>query len=718
MSVPEVDASEAQYRGPGTMPLLRMTLLGGFRVEHADALNVVSGWPRRSAKTLIKLLAAYPDHAMHREQIIEVLWPGAAVNSALNSFGKALHAARHALEPELARRQDSAYLRLTDGMLFLNTDHVRVDADRFEQLAEAALSRGDVTAYEVALAAYSGELLPEDLYASWCADRRSSLAELHIRLLLGAAESLEVRGAYDKAAGHLREILRQDPAREVAHQRLMRVYTGMGTPEQAIRQFQLCEDVLQRELGLPPQRETVSLYHDILASRLPGQTSMRGPDSAPAGPRGPRPGAAAGGVNPGGPFVGRQRAVQRLADQLARHDDGRSGMVVITGETGVGKTRLLEEFAAEAAGEGALVLWGGRGAHANQFACGPFAVALEGYADGRTEPERRGLAHCYPALTRFVPSLGLAGDVPATTADLRTYHAELIATIVRLLTDLARTRPVLIALGDLHGADPVSLDLVRYLAHLAMRRPLLMVGAVRDEELAADIGLRQMVEAMTRARVCLRIDLCCLSRRSCDQYVQAALGPDHISGELLEQIYLRSRGNPLFIGEIVREIGAYGAAARTSAGAREGLAVAESAPARARARMATRLASMDETLRRVLGLAAAAGETEISLSNLRTGAAALDPPVAGAALFDALDRALQMRLLEERSAGYAFRHPFVRSALFGCLPRHRRDEFQAAITAPLAAAGIRPDTLAGIGARRPRSAGSRREEHWNARRPC
>jgi hypothetical protein len=92
-----------------------------------------------------------------------------------------------------------------------------------------------------------------------------------------------------------------------------------------------------------------------------------------------------------------------------------------------------------------------------------------------------------------------------------------------------------------------------------------------------------------------------------------------------------------------------------------------------------RLALMDEPLRRVLGLVAAAGATEISLSRLRAGAAALEPPLPVPALFDALDDALRSRLLEERDEGYAFRHPFVCSAVHDCLPRHRREEFRAAL---------------------------------------
>src|SRR5690348_3961498 len=167
---------------------LHLRLLGGFRAERVDSVNLACAWPRRSAKTLTKLLATCPGHAMHREQIVEALWPEVDLDSALNTFGKALHAARHALEPELPPRRCSHYLRLTDGMLALDTERVVIDADRFEQVAEDALRRRQVEAYEAALAVYTGELLPEDRYEDWCTERRALLAELRAKLLLGLAD--------------------------------------------------------------------------------------------------------------------------------------------------------------------------------------------------------------------------------------------------------------------------------------------------------------------------------------------------------------------------------------------------------------------------------------------------------------------------------------------------------------------------------------------------
>ena len=671
-------AAQAQYPAPGAIAALRVRLLGGFCVEHIDDGHAVSDWPRRPAKTVIKLLALQPGHALHREQIIDVLWPDADAESALNSFGKALHAARHALEPGLPRRQDSAYLRLADAMLSLNIEHVTVDVDRFEQLAEDAIRRGDITAYEAALASYGGELLPEDRYESWCSERRSVLAELHVRLLLGMAEVLEQRGGQNEAADRLRDVLRQDPTREVVHRQLMLLYARMGTPDQAVRQFHICEAVLRRELDLAPQPETVSLFDDILTGRLSPQPSQRDRDQNRVDLRRSSPGQTANGRL----FVGRERVIQRMLAQLFRRDEAQAGMIMVGGEAGVGKTRLLEEFANQAREQGAVTLCGGRGAHASQFACGPFAVALEDFAARQSERERAELASEYPALTRFVPSLGSGIPGPDPASDLRDYHLDLIPSIVQFLTDLARNQPVLLVLGDLHEADAVGLDLIRYLAHLTVRMPLLLVGALRDPDIEAGAALRRMIEAMTRERLWLRIDLHCLSRRATGQLVHAMLPGVRLSDDLLAEIYAQSRGNPRFVRELVDGIGSSGDPALATEGDQcSSRQLTARLKTRALALTAMQLDLMDEPLRRLLGLAAAVGTTEISLSQLRDGAAALEPPVAVPVLLDALDRALRMRLLEERDGGYAFRHPVVRSALYDCLPRHRRDEFRAALGA-------------------------------------
>jgi DNA-binding SARP family transcriptional activator len=652
-------------------PTLRVGLLGGFRVERADTGPLDCEWPRRSAKTLTKLLATYPGHALHREQIMEILWPGIGVGSALNSFGKALHAARHALEPELPPRRYSTYLRLTDSMLTLDTHHVDIDADRFERMGENALRHGDIAAYGSALAVYEGELLPEDRYEDWCVERRTSLAELRVRLLLRLAEALEGSGAYSESADRLREALCTDPTREDAHRRLIRLWAEIGNRDRAVRQFHVCTEALL-ELGLVPQQETVLLYQDVVANRVP--IRGRGPEPVETGSHLP-PASVAPGDSP---FVGREPVLAYLRAQLGRVD-GRAGMVLLAGEAGVGKTRLLEVLASEASREGAAVLWGGVGSHVSQVPYGPLAVALEGFVSGRPEDERHRLARSYPVLAQLVPSLA-TNTRPPPVEKSRADQLDFLLAIVRLLTDLASTGPVLLVVGDLHGADPVSLDVLHYFAHLARQRRWLMVGTIREAELQAASRLGQTLETMVREGLCVKVELPCLSRAGCDELAQALCPERVIDQHVLEQIYTRSGGNPLFIEEIVQRTHECSAPPLTNGGWHRPSQSEAGVPARVRALVATQLRPLNETVRRVLELTAAGGAPEISLNELLTAAGTLEPPVSADALFDALDHALQVDILQERDNGYAFRHPLVRSALNEALSKHRREQLRAAIS--------------------------------------
>jgi predicted ATPase len=135
-------------------------------------------------------------------------------------------------------------------------------------------------------------------------------------------------------------------------------------------------------------------------------------------------------------------------------------------------------------------------------------------------------------------------------------------------------------------------------------------------------------------------------------------------------------------GELVLDDGSWRPAAAPSA----------CVPARVRALVGLRVAPMEESARRVLALAAAASGLEISLTDLRTSGAALRPPVSDAAIFNALDRALQNRILEERNDAYTFRHPLVRSALYEDLSKHRRDELHAALGRSRASEPVRAAT--------------------------
>jgi predicted ATPase len=352
-------------------------------------------------------------------------------------------------------------------------------------------------------------------------------------------------------------------------------------------------------------------------------------------------------------------------------------MIVVTGEAGVGKTRLVKDLASEARRHGAAVLSGGSGAHDNHLAYGPFAVALEGYVASRPDAERSDLAQRFPPLVHFVPSLGIGSEIQPLT-DRSADELYVAPAIVRLLTDLARVQPVLLVLGDLHDLHPSSLDLLEYLAQLATQRRWLIVGTRREEGLEGGAELSRMVDTTEREGLCLQVELQPLDRSDCAQLVRALLPGGCVDDAFVGHVYARSLGNPLFVEELVSEMRARGELILTKGLWRAVTSLGAWVPARVRALVALRVAPMEQSVRRVLALAAANG-MEISLSDLRTGGAALHPPVSDVALFNALDRALAIRILEERDDSYAFRHPLVRSALYEDLSKHRRDELHAAL---------------------------------------
>ncbi len=111
-------------RSGATPSVLRLYLLGGFRAECAGEMVPEGAWSRRSAKALVKLLATTPAHRLPRDQVLDLLWPDLSPESAASALRKALHFARHALEPALPPRGDSAYLLLHDDIIALAPDLV------------------------------------------------------------------------------------------------------------------------------------------------------------------------------------------------------------------------------------------------------------------------------------------------------------------------------------------------------------------------------------------------------------------------------------------------------------------------------------------------------------------------------------------------------------------------------------------------------------------
>jgi DNA-binding SARP family transcriptional activator len=209
-----------------------VTLMGGFGVGVDGVPTARRGWARRNTAALVKVLALAPGHHLHREHVMDLLWPDEPPEVCGPRLHKAAHYARRA-----AGRRDAIVLRNDVVWLFPGCE-VTVDAIRFEQLARVAVAEGDAHAAREALAWYRGELLPGDRYEAWAADRRELL---HLRRL----DVLRV-------AGEWRELAELDQTDEEANVQLMRRHLAAGDAAAAIRQYEHLERTLERELAATP----------------------------------------------------------------------------------------------------------------------------------------------------------------------------------------------------------------------------------------------------------------------------------------------------------------------------------------------------------------------------------------------------------------------------------------------------------------------------------
>ena len=233
---------------------LRIYVLGGFRAEVGGRPVAEDAWRRSGAAALVKLLAVTPGHRMHREQLIDVLWPDLDLAAGARRLTKALHFARRAVA--------AGQVRLRDDLLSLEADDLWVDVDAFESAAQ----RGDT---EQALALYVGDLLPENRFDQWAEPRRVQLRGRVVRLLLDQGIDREQGGDHRGAIASLERLVGIDPVHEEAYAHLMRLAAVEGERHVAVRWYGHLVKSLREELGVEPNDELRRLYADIVSGRLP-----------------------------------------------------------------------------------------------------------------------------------------------------------------------------------------------------------------------------------------------------------------------------------------------------------------------------------------------------------------------------------------------------------------------------------------------------------------
>lgn len=484
------------------MARVTLRLLGGFEARIASGPPLV--FPTRKTQALLAYLALAAGTAQPRDKLTALLWGDSGDRQARHSLRQALSTLRKVVA-------------LVEGEhVTLEADAVRVDAGEFE----ARVQQGTPEALERAMELYRGDLLEglavrEAGFEEWLLAERERLRELALQALARLVTVHDKRGAVDAAIRAAQRLLALDPLQEVAHRALMRLYARDGRRGAALRQYQACLDVLQRELGTEPEPRTREIYHELLRRPAPE-------GAAPPASR------AVGSPPPGGVMIGRDDELARLRTALVDAAQGRGSVAAIVGEAGAGKSRLVAELASLAEREGARVITGRAWEMEGALPLGPWIDAMQ--------------------LSQSLPSLAETRTSGEPDDPLRLFEA-----ITQLLSRLASTSPLLAVLEDLHWADEMSVNLLSFVARQVSAWSVLLVVTAREEEITPRLGglLRGLEEAGALVR------LGRLSQAQTEALVRALSQPVRGAPErrLLAQVWALSEGNPFMIVEAVRAAG-------------------------------------------------------------------------------------------------------------------------------------------------------------------
>ncbi|HWH21093.1 MAG TPA: AAA family ATPase [Solirubrobacterales bacterium] len=392
------------------------------------------------------------------------------------------------------------------------------------------------------------------------------------------------------------------------------------------------------------------------------------------------------------PLAGRAAELEKLGALLPRAEGEGRRVALIAGEPGVGKSRLVREFARVAADSGALVLYGACDATA-RAPYGPFVEALDRLTRVIEPDELRDAIGPGVELSRLLPELPALPGRPAqpVAADPDTERHRLHLAVAETLACLSRRRPILLVIEDAHWADRPTLALIRHLARAAWSARLLLLVTYRDESEPPELG--ELLADLRRSEEVVRIRLAGLTGAEVAELVAGAVGADLAPGtrpdpelaELAAAIHDLTSGNAFLVCELWRALAETGAVEVVGGTVRVAAPLAElGTPESVREVVSQRLSRLDPATTELLELAAVGGP-EFELAPIREAAGLPESD-----LLVALRQAIASGMLEEvagRGLGFRFTHELVRRALYDRLSLLRRAELHLRVGEGLEATG-------------------------------
>lgn len=266
----KAESRSADKEGHGDAPLLHIRCFGVFEIQREGTLIAPHQFKRRKALELLKILLIHAGKPVKNETLIEYLWPESEPDAGLNRLHVVVHALRRAIEPHGSAGQPECILSDREHYTFADSPLVWLDLAEFATACtkgREAEERGDllraIEAYDQATRLYRGDLLEDEPFAEWCYLEREYQREVYLGTLQRLADLSARTDNPDRAIGAYLQILHNDPLRESTVRHLMECMWQNGRRSEALRQYELFRQNLQRELEMTPLPET-----ELLAGRL------------------------------------------------------------------------------------------------------------------------------------------------------------------------------------------------------------------------------------------------------------------------------------------------------------------------------------------------------------------------------------------------------------------------------------------------------------------
>jgi len=518
---------------------LRATLFETLRLYAPDGQFVDPGSP--TTRSLIAYLLLNRNRPVDRRRLAFTFWPGATESAARRNLRQYLHHMRNALEP--IDPDGNLILAESSSLQFNSEVEFSIDVESFLHETRPEASSEEI---KHALSLYTGDLL-EDIYDDWCVSERDRLRQVWLETLDRYSQILQGMGKMNEALVVVQKWVNAEPFDENAQRRLMGLYALTGERAKAIQTYHAFAQSLAHELDTEPLPETQALLQSIQNGQIPTDRETLQENHSQR-----RVAIFSPQTFPSLPFIGRQNEIASLEQAYKGAVAGSGRMVLITGEAGIGKTRLLQEYLTlhpEMAGL--------------QSACyeldsmvpfAPLRQALENFSLLNDLANSKIPPRWVTALIPILPELGQIfpyASFPAHQVDSVTMREALVNLIIHL-SETCPQPPLQLILDDLHWADTPTWELLASLTRRVLAIPLLIIGLFRVEDLPAE--RQPLLRTIQRSASLWTLDL---PRFTSHETADLArhIDPQEASNTIfIQRLFQETEGNPFFIVETVRAL--------------------------------------------------------------------------------------------------------------------------------------------------------------------